>query len=179
MVARREALGVEVPGNPDLLEHDVVVLTAFGCLLGGDVGDRHHQVAVCAVGLRLHYLRVSHLGGEDLRALEQILLLVPLHLRDLLAQRLLLRPETLITSDRGPPVLVCRESFVDHVAGQTALGLGGSHTVGVFSQKSGIDHPARVSAATGHTWRLSVHPIRGAPCPTTPARGLAWSSGRP
>ena len=32
------------------------------------------------------------------------------------------------------------QGAVDHLVGQPALGLGGAHTVGVFSEQSGINH---------------------------------------
>ena len=115
MVAGLEALGCEVARRADLLQHDVVVLATGGRLVGGRVRDRQHALAVGGVGLALRGLGLLHLGGEDLGAVEQRLLLLAGGLRDLPAERLLLTAQPLELDDRGAAPLVGRERLVDHV----------------------------------------------------------------
>ena len=59
VVAGLEALGREVAGLADVLEHDEVVLAAGRRLVGGRVRDRHQRVAVGRLGLGLRRPRPS------------------------------------------------------------------------------------------------------------------------
>ena len=104
VVAGLEALGREVAGRADVLEHHEVVLAARRGLVGGRVRDRQHRGAVGLLGLPLGGLGLLHVGRERLGPLEQRLLLLALRLGDLLAELLLLRAEPLVLRDRGPPL---------------------------------------------------------------------------
>ena len=174
VVARLEALGREVAGGADLLEHDVVVLAAGRRLVGGRVRDRHQAGAVGLLGLRLRGLGLLHVGRQRLGAREQRLLLLALRLRDLLAEGLLLGPQPLELDDRGPAPLVRGQRVVDHGGGQPALGLGGTHEVRVVTEQAGIDHPVRLSAA-----RRTPHPGFGAPGAAVPDSQGPRETGTP
>ena len=149
VVARLEPLGGEVARRADRLEHGVVVLAAGRRVVVGEVGDREDRGLPGLLGLGLRGLGGLHLGGQRLGALEQRLLLLALGLRNLLAQRLLLAPLGLEVADRLAATLVGRQRLVDHRVGQPALGLGGTHAVGLVTENAGVDHTSRLVAAPG------------------------------
>ena len=70
---------------------------------------------------------------------------------------------------------------VDHVVGQPALGLGGTHAVGVVSEDARVDHGERLSAGGGRpspqllALTASPYLLR---CPPSRARGTACSTAR-
>ncbi len=111
----------------------------------GQVGDREDGGLPGLLGLGLRGLGGLHLGGELLGAGQQRLLLVALGLRDLLAERLLLAPLGLEVADRPAALLVGRQRLVDHRVGQPALGLGGTHAVGLVTENAGVDHVVKAS----------------------------------
>ena len=80
----------------------------------------------------------------------------PCGLRDLLAQRLLLRTKVLERRDRRTTCRVGRQRPVHDVGGEPALGLGGSDTVGVVAEQPGVDHGFRLSsvAALARAWEV-------------------------
>ena len=110
---------------------------------------RQHGGLPGLLGLGLGGLGGLHLGGQRLGAGEQRLLLLALGLRDLLAERLLLAPLGLEVGDRLRGARVGRQRLVDHLVGQPALGLGGTHAVGVVSEDARVDHASRLVAAPG------------------------------
>ena len=80
-----------------------------GRLVGGEVGDRHQRRLPGLLGGGLGGLGRLDLGGERLGAGQQLLLLLALRLRDLLAELLLLGPLGLEVGDRPAPRRVGRE----------------------------------------------------------------------
>ncbi len=149
VVSWLEALGGEVARGADRLEHREVVLTAGRRLLVREVGDRQDRGLPGLLGLGLRGLRGLHLGRELLGPRQQCLLLLALRLRDLLPERLLLAPLGLEVADRPAPLLVGRQRLVDHRVGQPALGLGGTHAVGLVTEDAGVDHSGKASRQQG------------------------------
>ncbi len=137
VVARLE---VELSRFADRLEDHEVLLATGRCLVGGEVGDAHHRRLPLLLGRGLGCLGGLHVGGEGLGAREKLLLLVPLGLRDQLAQLLLLGPLRLEVRDRGPPGRVGGERPVHDIVGETALGLRGAHAVRLVAEDPGINH---------------------------------------
>ena len=160
-------------GRADRLEHDVVVLAAGRGVVVGEVGQRQQGVLPGLVRVRLRGLERLDLGGQRLGADQQLLLLLALRLRDLLAERLLLAALGLELDDRRPPRRVGRERHVDDVRGQPALALGRTDTVGVVTEDARVDHVAQ--AIRGDRQGSSEIRHRGSrqsylrPCSTDPA----------
>ena len=103
-------------------------------------------------------------AARVLRAREQLLLLVALGLRDLLAELLLLGPLGLEVGDRRTSGGVRGERPVHDVVGQPALGLGGTHAVGVVSEHLRVDHVARLSGYGARSPGIRAAPAGPAYC---------------
>ena len=141
-------------GRADRLEHDEVVLAAGRRLVGGEVRDRHDRVLPGLLGLALRGLGRLDLGGERLGAGEQLLLLLALGLRDLLAQLLLLGALGLEVRDRRAAGRVGGQRPVDDLVGQPALGLGGADAVGVVTEDARVDHAGKAIRGAHRDARL-------------------------
>ena len=149
-----EPLGREVARGADVLEHHEVVLAAGGRLLGGRVGDGHHQPAVGLRGLVLRRLGRLHRGGQLLGASEQgLLLLDPAPAgsacRAASAPRAAARtPRSTCAAARRPPAPRRRRRG-------TARGAAGRRRM-----RSGSSRRSRGSI-TGSCYRRRPHAIRG------------------
>jgi hypothetical protein len=149
VVARLEALGREVTWSADVLEDGVVVLPSGRSLLVGKVGQRELQL-----GEPLPLLLLAGLSGLDLHRqraglVEQRLLLRAGRGRDLLAERLLLRPETFVFGDRGPAGYVGGQQRIDEIRRLAATALGGLHALRLLPQDAKVDHPPERSEPGG------------------------------
>ena len=98
--------------SPTVAQHDEVVLAAGRHAVLDDVGHGQVRPAQCLVGLGGGGLGRLHLGGEILGTRQQRGPLVPGRRRDLLAQRLLLRPYRLEPLRGGAALLVGAQQVV-------------------------------------------------------------------
>src|SRR5690606_34865730 len=165
VVAGREALRGEVADRPLLAQHDVVVLAAGG-RARDDVRDAVQQPAQLlrrGVGVGLARLDV---GRELLGAREQLLLLLPLRLGDLLAEGLLLGAQALELAQRGAVAGVGVEGGVHQRGVVTTGDLAGTDDVGGVAQEAEVDHASSLTNCA----------LRGrSPFPPRPRYGVAMS----
>ena len=145
MVLGLEALGREVTGGADLLEHHEVVLASRRRAVG-DIAELGHQgveVHLRGAGGSIEFLDA---GREVLDPREDGLLLVALGPGDVLPDRLLLRAGRLEVGETGPPGLVGREDRVDQALVLAPGALAGADEVGLVTQEADVDHGASLSA---------------------------------
>ena len=146
VVARLDALGGEVAGRADRLDHDVVVLAPDRHLGLDDVADGAQQGVELGLGVVGGRLERLDLGRDLLGAREQGLLLVTLRLRDLLAHRLLLGAQPLEGGEGAAATLVGGADGVDDPLVLTARPLAGADELGILAEQLDVDHPGSLSA---------------------------------
>src|SRR5690606_11044246 len=105
----------------------------------GDIADNRRELGF---GIRRRLGQLLHATGQLLSLGEEGLLVVTLRLRDLLAERLLRRPEGLRLRDRRPAPHSGGQSTVDEVGGIAARTLGGFDGFGVLAEQLRVNHLA-------------------------------------
>ena len=144
MVERLEPLGGEVAPGADLAQHHVVLLAARRRPLLDHVVDPPRD-GVELVGGGVH---LALQGLDAVRQLarpgQQVLALLALGGRDLLAERLLLGPGALELLRGGAAALVGGEHGVDQGLVGASGALAGADDVGILTQTTQVDHASRL-----------------------------------
>ncbi|MCY1228748.1 hypothetical protein D9M72_410810 [compost metagenome] len=135
----------ELAGFADGLDHDVVVLAAFGNAVFNQVGDTAEQFLLPGLGdVRLSRSSLDRCG-QDFDLCQQGLLFIALGLRHLLAERILLGAEVFEADQSRTPCRVCRDDRIHHGLVGAAGALAGTELVRIFAEVFYVDHQTRVS----------------------------------
>ena len=146
VVLRFEALGREIADRADLLDHHIVVLTAFGGLRLHDVRQLPHGGGVFLVrAVRVRLIR-RDLLGKLLRLGDQRGLLVGRGLGDLLADLFLLGARLLELLERGAAHFVGTQYLIHQFHGLATLALRFLDDLGMFANELNIKHEHQSNA---------------------------------
>jgi hypothetical protein len=113
MISGSEALGGEVAGRTDGLHHHVIVLATRRHVGKNQISNLTQHLVERNVDLVLRRLRLLDHVGELLGTAQQRGTIRTVGLRDLLAERLLFRPELFEVSDRVATRFVCLDQVIN------------------------------------------------------------------
>lgn len=158
MVPGGEPFGSEIASRADFLDDDEVVLTACRRFRSGRVRQCFEQRGESFCRLTLGRLGCLDLSTQFLGPSQELSLLVPADTGDLFAETLLLGTEFLELDNCGSSELVCLDELVDEVNGFSTALLSGTQFLGMFTQKSGVNHPPSLASGALPTTALAGRP---------------------